>query len=88
MKRLRALEKSADGFALAETDLEARGAGDLLGRRQWGITDLGMEALKNAKLIRAAREEAALLIQKDPELTAHPALKEKARISETTLHQE
>ena len=61
MKRLKTLEKSADGFKLAEADLETRGAGDLSGARQWGMSDLGMEALKNAKLIKAAREEAERL---------------------------
>ena len=75
MKRLRALEKSSDGFKLAEADLEARGAGDLLGRKQWGISDLGMEALKNIKLIRAARDEAEALICEDPSLAKYPALR-------------
>lgn len=79
MKRLKALEKSSDGFQLAEADLETRGAGDLSGARQWGMSDLGMEALKNAKLIKAAREEALALIGKDPSLSKHPAL--AARIS-------
>lgn len=62
LKRLRALEKSDDGFALAEADLENRGAGDLLGRSQWGVSDIGMEALKNPKLIQAARKEAQQLV--------------------------
>lgn len=82
MKRLRALEKSSDGFELAEADLQARGAGDLSGARQWGMTDLGMEALQNAKLIKAAREEALTLIKKDPTLSQHPILNERVR-SET-----
>lgn len=86
MQRLRALEKSSNGFELAEADLEARGAGDLFGRRQWGISDLGMEALKNTRLIRAAREEAHALIEKDPNLTKHPAL--ARRISGETPHRE
>lgn len=81
MKRLKALEKSSDGFRLAEADLETRGAGDLSGARQWGMSDLGMEALKNAKLIRAAREEALALIENDPMLEKHPAL--AARIQTT-----
>lgn len=87
-KRLRALETSADGFKLAEADLETRGAGDLLGRRQWGMTDLGMEALKNVKLIRAAREEAAALVRKDPSLTNYPALRARVESMSTELHGE
>lgn len=87
MKRLKALEKSSDGFRLAEADLETRGAGDLSGSRQWGISDLGMEALKNVKLIKAARDEALALVEKDPRLERHPAL--RARIaSEEAPHRE
>ncbi len=88
LQRLRALEKSADGFALAERDLELRGAGDLYGGRQWGMSDLGMEALQNTRLIAAAREEATALIETDPTLAHHPTL--LSRIDETggTLHAE
>jgi ATP-dependent DNA helicase RecG len=74
MKRLRALEKSDDGFSLAEADLETRGAGDLYGRKQWGVTDIGMEALKNVKLIKAAREEAQQIVANDPTLSKYPEL--------------
>jgi ATP-dependent DNA helicase RecG len=74
MKRLTSLARSSDGFKLAEADLEARGAGDLSGARQWGITDLGMEALRNAKLITVARDEARNIIENDPDLKNHPAL--------------
>ena len=88
MKRLRALEKSDDGFKLAEADLEARGAGDLFGRKQWGVSDLGMEALKNLKLIRAAREEADSLIRKDPLLSNYPALRERIESAGSELHGE
>src|SRR3989344_5131717 len=88
MKRLRALEKSDDGFKLAEADLEARGAGDLFGRKQWGVSDLGMEALRNLKLIRGAREEADSLIRKDPSLSNYPALRERIESASSELHGE
>lgn len=87
MKRLRTLEHSDDGFSLAEADLEARGAGDLYGRKQWGITDLGMEALKNIKLIRAARDEAAAIVAHDPSLSTYPSLLARTESSER-LHGE
>lgn len=87
MKRLRALEKSDDGFKLAEADLENRGAGDLYGARQWGVSDLGMEALQNARLIKAARDEAHLLIADDPHLSGHHALKLRVE-SVGALHNE
>ena len=88
MKRLRALEKSSDGFALAEADLEARGAGDLYGRAQWGVSDLGMEALKNPRLIQAARTEAQRLVTEDPSLSAHAGLAERAERTRGSLHSE
>ena len=56
--RLKALVKASNGFELAELDLELRGAGMLGGDKQWGITDLGMEAIKNIKLVSAARDPA------------------------------
>lgn len=87
MKRLKALEKSDDGFKLAEADLETRGAGDLYGVRQWGMSDLGMEALQNQRLIRAARDEAQSLIAGDPLLVNHPALKARA-LTKGGLHAE
>lgn len=88
LARLRALEKSADGFALAERDLELRGAGDLYGSRQWGMSDLGMEALQNARLISAAREEARALVESDPDLKQYSALKERVERAGRALHAE
>ncbi|HEY4517077.1 MAG TPA: ATP-dependent DNA helicase RecG [Candidatus Paceibacterota bacterium] len=88
MKRLKALEKSSDGFKLAEVDLETRGPGDLYGRVQWGISDLGMEALKNPRLIQAARDTAQSLVRKDPTLSNHPALAERVANASKELHGE
>ena len=39
-RRLAVLERTADGFLIAEKDLEARGPGDLLGTRQSGLPPL------------------------------------------------
>jgi ATP-dependent DNA helicase RecG len=88
MKRLRALEKSDDGFTLAEADLENRGAGDLYGNQQWGVSDIGMEALKNPRLIQAARDEARELVEKDPALATYPSLAAKAASVGSELHAE
>jgi len=88
MKRLKALETSDDGFKLAEADLEARGAGDIMGRRQWGISDIGMEALKNIKLIHAAREEAEKVVREDTSLKKYPALQERAMRHQAEHHSE
>lgn len=73
-ERLKALTTAKDGFELAEYDLALRGAGELAGNRQWGVSDIAMEAIKNLRLVEAARSEAARLIEKDPELKSLPAL--------------
>lgn len=88
MRRLKALEKSDDGFKLAEVDLETRGPGDLYGKQQWGISDLGMEALKNPRLIAAAREEARMLVEKNPSLADNEALFARIERSAPHLHAE
>jgi ATP-dependent DNA helicase RecG len=73
--RLKALKEAKNGFELAEADLLQRGAGEFYGRKQWGISDIAMEAIKNLKLVEAARTESAKLIKSDPELDKHPLLK-------------
>ena len=88
LKRLRALEKNDDGFKLAEADLENRGAGDLFGSKQWGVSDIGMEALKNVKLIQAAREEAQTLVGRDSSLSRYEALRTRAEHIGEKLHGE
>ena len=69
-------------------DLEIRGAGELYGRRQWGLSDIGMDALKNLKLVEAARAEAHALVAEDPTLAHHPLLKSLATNKSSTLHLE
>lgn len=76
MDRLKALVEAKNGFELAELDLKLRGSGELYGRKQWGLTDVGMEALKNIKMVEAAREEARDIVEKDPGLKNYPILKE------------
>lgn len=88
MKRLKALEASSDGFKLAESDLEMRGAGDLYGLKQWGVTDIGMEALKNPKLIAAARDEAHALVADDASLSKFPALRSRVENTSAEMHAE
>jgi ATP-dependent DNA helicase RecG len=61
--RLEALVATSDGFELAEVDLEIRGGGELLGRRQSGATDLVFTRLRaDRKLLERAREEARDLL--------------------------
>lgn len=86
--RLKALKTTRNGFELAEFDLVQRGAGELYGRKQWGITDLGMEAIKNIKMVEAAREEAKTLISNDPEIKSFPSLKERLSNKNMKVHLE
>jgi len=72
--RLKALVTAKSGFELAEQDLLQRGPGELSGRKQWGISDIGMEALRNLKLVEAARTEAQALLKQDETLSKHPLL--------------
>lgn len=74
-KRLKSFLEAKNGFELAEMDLNLRGAGDLLGAKQWGISDLAMHALRNMKLVEYAREEAKSIIATDPQLGSHTVLK-------------
>ena len=74
LARLKALATAKNGFELAEKDLLQRGPGELGGRKQSGISDIGMEALKNLKLVEAARSEALALIKDDMELKKYPEL--------------
>lgn len=70
-KRLRALKDAKNGFELAEMDLMERGAGELSGTKQWGVSDVAMEAIKNIKMVEAARKESKEIIEHDPELKKH-----------------
>ena len=84
--RLKALKTAQNGFELAELDLNLRGAGELYGRRQWGLSDVGMEAIRNIKMVEAARSEAHKMIAADPHLVKHPLLKEIVHRKKDVLH--
>jgi ATP-dependent DNA helicase RecG len=86
LDRLRALKKAKSGFELAEHDLRLRGAGELYGTRQWGISDIGMEAIKNIKMVEAARNEAQVIVEDDPLLTSHKELAELMRQKTQKIH--
>jgi ATP-dependent DNA helicase RecG len=77
MERLLAIKTAKNGFELSENDLALRGAGELGGKKQWGISDLGMEAIKNIKMVEAARQEAQDIIKTNPDLNNYPLLKEQ-----------
>ncbi len=74
VQRLKAFKNSSNGFELAEFDLKLRGPGELSGNKQWGISDIGMEALRNLKMVEAARAEAEYLLTQDETLSQYPLL--------------
>ena len=72
-ERLSALERTTDGFELAEVDLELRGEGTIMGARQKGRNDLRLASLRRDKdWVVKAREVAFELV--DGGLDAHPDL--------------
>ena len=73
-ERLRALERTNDGFRLAELDLELRGPGAMYGTMQHGQLDLRIAKLTDMKLIASARQSAQLLIDKHTDLQQYPLL--------------
>lgn len=85
-KRLRALEQSADGFRLAELDLQLRGPGAIYGRQQHGALDLRMVELTDTSLIKAAREAALACAQKHEYLLQYPQLQERITKLQKVIH--
>jgi ATP-dependent DNA helicase RecG len=67
--RLKILRETNDGFVIAEEDLRLRGAGELLGTRQSGLPEFRLADLTiHGELLATARDDAALILSKDPEL--------------------
>ncbi|MDP2332902.1 MAG: ATP-dependent DNA helicase RecG [Reyranella sp.] len=67
--RLAIMRETEDGFRIAEEDLRLRGAGELLGTRQSGLPDMRLADLAaHGELLQAARDDARLVIDRDPEL--------------------
>jgi len=76
--RLGAMEESADGFLLAEKDLEIRGAGEVFGGRQSGFSDLSIGRVpRDEDLVIEARRAAERILDGDPDLALSAALKEE-----------
>ncbi len=86
VERLKALKTARNGFELAEFDLAQRGAGELYGRKQWGISDVAMEGIKNIKMVEAARKEATFMIDSDPTLSRHPTVLARLNRKNSEIH--
>lgn len=67
--RLKVMRDTDDGFVIAEEDLRLRGAGEVLGTKQSGLPQFRMADLAvHADLIDTARDDALLILEKDPDL--------------------
>ncbi|WP_299725502.1 ATP-dependent DNA helicase RecG [uncultured Tateyamaria sp.] len=70
-KRLEVLRATEDGFAIAETDLQMRGYGDLIGTAQSGVPRFRIADLeRQGALMAIAQSDARKLLNDDPDLTS------------------
>ncbi|CAN7623255.1 ATP-dependent DNA helicase RecG [Mesorhizobium amorphae] len=68
-RRLSVMRETEDGFRIAEEDLKLRGEGELLGTRQSGTPGFQVARIEaHADLLEAARDDARLVLSRDPEL--------------------
>ena len=84
--RLKALITAKNGFELAEFDLTQRGPGELYGRKQWGISDLAMTALKNIKMVEASRTEARRIVEEDENFDKYPLIQDYFKNQTNKIH--
>lgn len=87
-QRLREIEKSNDGFHLAEVDMSLRGPGEIYGRMQHGALNLQIATLADTRLIARAQKAAKRFIDSGESLSKYPALEARVRHNQrvTTLN--
>lgn len=73
-ERLRQLEKSNDGFYLAEVDLKLRGPGEIYGRAQHGVLNLQIATLADSKMIARAQKQAKIFAASNENLLQYKQL--------------
>ncbi len=67
--RLKTMERTTDGFEIAQVDMKLRGPGDILGTKQSGLPDFKfIDLAADEKIIEYARKKAFSLIEADPRL--------------------
>lgn len=79
-KRAEIMERSSDGFYIAEEDMKIRGPGEIFGTRQHGLPDLNISDLaKHLKILNHAKETAKKILRNDPllEKQGNAALRER-----------
>lgn len=69
------MEETTDGFMIAEADLTIRGPGDFLGTKQSGLPQFRFaDLMRDARILREAREDAFRIVTEDPRLENYPGL--------------
>jgi ATP-dependent DNA helicase RecG len=81
-ERLKAIEKSNDGFYLAEVDLKLRGPGEIYGRAQHGALNLQIATLADTKLIARAQNQAKMFVE-----SGHSMLQYKQLATQVNYYQ-
>ncbi len=87
-KRLHIMEKTNDGFLIAQEDMKLRGPGQFMGITQSGIPDITMESLADTKTIQLARTMAQEFLKNDPLLKKSPSLKKRVDNITASVHLE
>lgn len=72
--RLKEIERSNDGFYLAEVDLKLRGPGEIYGRSQHGALNLQIATLSDTKLIARAQRQARRFVESGHDLVQYKQL--------------
>lgn len=78
-KRLKEIERSQDGFYLAEVDLKLRGPGEIYGSLQHGALDLRIASITDTKAIRAAAKAAKDFVKTNPDMLKYQELSASVR---------
>ncbi len=83
-QRTEMMEKTTDGFKIAEFDLEMRGPGEFLGTRQSGLPGFRMANLvRDVGILQEAREAAFEVLRRDPHLSQSEHFKLKEELLKT-----
>ena len=85
-ERLITLSNTTDGFKIAEADLQLRGPGEAYGLSQSGFNELQVASLLDHETIKSARNEAAIILEKDPPLENYPILRKKVAQKNLVAH--
>lgn len=88
LARLKVLERTNDGFEVAEEDLRMRGQGNVLGLQQSGRNIFKYTRPDDVAIMVQARDAALELLKDDPVLDKQPALRAQAEKVRETAHSE